>query len=85
MGKVTVVGGGLAGMIAALRLLQRGCEVTIIDAADRVGGKAGAARHEHDFDEHGYHIFRIGIATPKRSLKNSAFRQILSTVLTSFS
>lgn len=54
---VTVVGGGLAGMIAALRLLERGCSVTLYEASGRWGGKAGATRHKGDLEEHGYHIF----------------------------
>jgi len=47
----------MAGMVAALRLLERGCKVTIYEASDRMGGKAGAAHHGADWDEHGYHIF----------------------------
>ncbi|MBZ0301499.1 MAG: FAD-dependent oxidoreductase [Anaerolineae bacterium] len=59
MTKVTVVGGGLAGMTAALRLLERGCEVELFDAGARLGGKAGAVQHGGDWDEHGYHIFPL--------------------------
>jgi uncharacterized protein with NAD-binding domain and iron-sulfur cluster len=57
MADVTVVGGGLAGMVAALRLLERGCRVSIFEESQRLGGKAGADKHGQDFDEHGYHIF----------------------------
>jgi uncharacterized protein with NAD-binding domain and iron-sulfur cluster len=57
MTDITVVGGGLAGMVAALRLLERGCRVSIFEASERLGGKAGAVKHGSDFDEHGYHIF----------------------------
>ncbi len=57
MSQVTVVGGGLAGMIAALRLLERGYSVTLYEASYRMGGKAGANKNGNDFDEHGYHIF----------------------------
>src|SRR5438874_1411395 len=56
-GSVTVIGGGLAGMSAALRLSQRGLRVRLIEAGARLGGKAGANRNGDDFDEHGYHIF----------------------------
>jgi uncharacterized protein with NAD-binding domain and iron-sulfur cluster len=55
--QVTVVGGGLAGMIAAWRLAERGCSIDLYEASDRLGGKAGATRHGTDVDEHGYHIF----------------------------
>jgi len=57
MTKIAVVGGGLAGMVAALRLQERGCQVTIFEASDRLGGKAGANPNGASFDEHGYHIF----------------------------
>lgn len=59
---IAIVGGGLAGMAAALRLAERGCRVTLYEASDRLGGKAGATRHGADFDEHGYHIFPMWYA-----------------------
>ncbi|MET9146891.1 protoporphyrinogen oxidase [Streptomyces sp. NPDC004042] len=37
--QVVVVGGGIAGLAAAHRLLERGARVTVLEAADRVGGK----------------------------------------------
>ncbi|MGW4753167.1 protoporphyrinogen oxidase [Streptomyces chartreusis] len=38
-GHVVVVGGGIAGLAAAHRLLGRGRRVTVLEASDRVGGK----------------------------------------------
>jgi len=55
--KVVVVGGGLAGLVAAWKLLERGCDVTIFEASGRWGGKAGATEWDGQFEEHGYHIF----------------------------
>jgi oxygen-dependent protoporphyrinogen oxidase len=37
--RVLVVGGGLAGLTAALLLAQRGDEVTVLEGSDRAGGK----------------------------------------------
>src|SRR5689334_20993078 len=56
---VTVVGGGLAGMTAALRLAERGCHVALYESSARLGGKAGSDLNPEtaDFDDHGYHIF----------------------------
>ncbi|MEW2166710.1 protoporphyrinogen oxidase [Streptomyces sp. NPDC007084] len=38
-GHVVVVGGGIAGLAAAHRLLGRGLRVTVLEASDRLGGK----------------------------------------------
>ncbi|MGJ5752656.1 oxygen-dependent protoporphyrinogen oxidase [Streptomyces puniciscabiei] len=38
-GHVVVIGAGVAGLAAAHRLLGRGTRVTVLEAADRVGGK----------------------------------------------
>ena len=44
MGRVTVIGAGIAGLTTAYDLaVQRGHDVTLVDAADRVGGKVGAS------------------------------------------
>jgi oxygen-dependent protoporphyrinogen oxidase len=37
--KVTVVGGGISGLVAAYRLAQAGVDVTLREADDRLGGK----------------------------------------------
>ncbi|MEU0025930.1 protoporphyrinogen oxidase [Streptomyces sp. NPDC006335] len=37
--QVVVIGAGIAGLAAAHRLSQRGVRVTVVEAADRVGGK----------------------------------------------
>ncbi len=37
-----IVGGGVLGMTLALRLAQRGCRVTLLEAADHLGGLADA-------------------------------------------
>ena len=56
---VTIIGGGLAGMAAALRLLERGFSVQIFESTDRLGGKAGADKFGDDWDEHGWHLFPL--------------------------
>lgn len=43
--RVAVVGAGIAGMTAALRLLERGYDVTVYDRKSYVGGKFGAHTH----------------------------------------
>ncbi|MCC6907397.1 MAG: FAD-dependent oxidoreductase [Phycisphaerales bacterium] len=39
-GRVAVIGGGVAGLAAAVRLHEAGCHVTLIEARNRLGGRA---------------------------------------------
>jgi uncharacterized protein with NAD-binding domain and iron-sulfur cluster len=55
--RATVVGGGLAGMAAALRLAERGYDVGLYEASDRLGGKAGSHYIQGRWVDHGYHVF----------------------------
>ncbi|HRE47355.1 MAG TPA: FAD-dependent oxidoreductase [Aggregatilineales bacterium] len=57
MPDITIIGAGLAGMVAGLRLLQRGCTVTIYDSDVRTGGKAGSILKDGRYEDHGYHVF----------------------------
>lgn len=56
---VTIIGAGIAGMSAALRLLQAGCSVTVIEKTNRVGGQFGAVQDPDGprYHEHAFHIF----------------------------
>lgn len=46
--RVAVVGAGIAGLTVALRLLERGYEVTVYDRKAYVGGKLGAHTHTRE-------------------------------------
>lgn len=43
-GTVAIIGAGLAGLTAAYRLQQRGFDVTVFEARDRVGGRVWTVR-----------------------------------------
>lgn len=43
MGKITVVGGGLAGLVAAIGCAEGGAKVTLYEARSHLGGKARTA------------------------------------------
>jgi oxygen-dependent protoporphyrinogen oxidase len=43
-GPVVVVGGGIAGLTAALELAERGAQVTVVESAGRFGGKIATNR-----------------------------------------
>ena len=54
--RVAVAGGGLAGLTAALRLSQRGYQVTLYDDKPFLGGNAASHDHVHDeVDDGVYH------------------------------
>lgn len=52
-----MVGGGLAGLTAALGLLKLGLKVNLFESADPLGGEAGVSNIDGRYEEHGYHIF----------------------------
>ena len=54
---VVVVGGGVAGMTAALELRESGCDVTLFEMRDELGGKLGGVETGGRVHEHGYHFF----------------------------
>ena len=59
MPKVTIIGAGIAGMSAALRLAERGYEVRVFERNSFVGGKFRAVEWKKTgaFHEHSYHMF----------------------------
>ncbi|GAA1831771.1 FAD-dependent oxidoreductase [Pseudonocardia ailaonensis] len=60
--RVAVVGGGIAGISAAIVLAERGAEVTLLEAAPWLGGRLGAwpvtlPDGSEQVVEHGFHAF----------------------------
>lgn len=64
--KVLVVGGGIAGLSAAMELKERGFDVTVVESEGRVGGRLRTESVEVGPDgtsleiEHGYHAWFKG-------------------------
>ena len=59
---VAVVGGGVAGMLAAAHLAERGLSVSLFEASDHLGGKLGSWKADVGGGEtmqveHGFHAF----------------------------
>lgn len=52
-----VVGGGLAGIAAAVALADRGADVTLLEARRDLGGVAGSLRHGDLEADSGQHVF----------------------------
>ena len=66
-GCAVVLGGGLAGLVAALRLAEQGVHVELHEAAGRTGGKAGSdllgdAAVDPYWSDHGYHVVQAWYA-----------------------
>jgi|RhiMethySRZTD1v2_1073278.scaffolds.fasta_scaffold00684_8 hypothetical protein len=60
MPQVTVIGAGIAGLAATLRLVERGFDVTLFEEDAFLGGKLGAHNHtDHkaDYHEHSFHMY----------------------------
>lgn len=53
--RIAIVGGGVAGLTAALRLAQAGADVTLWERADRFGGQAAAFPVDGGLLEYFYH------------------------------
>jgi squalene-associated FAD-dependent desaturase len=51
-----VVGGGWAGIAAAVELARNGRPVTLVEAADRLGGRARAVDYRHYRVDNGQHL-----------------------------
>ena len=55
--QATIVGGGVAGLTAALRLAERGVEVTILEKGPLLGGNLSGVRHGHSYYDVYPHMF----------------------------
>jgi squalene-associated FAD-dependent desaturase len=55
--RVAVVGGGLAGITAALHCVDAGCEVVLLEAQPRLGGLTRSYRRGELLVDNGQHVF----------------------------
>jgi squalene-associated FAD-dependent desaturase len=56
-GRVAVVGGGLAGLAAALECADSGAEVTLLEARSRLGGATFSVWRKDHWIDNGQHVF----------------------------
>jgi squalene-associated FAD-dependent desaturase len=57
MSRAVVIGGGLAGITAALALAERGWQVTLVEAKPRLGGRATSFSRDGWVVDNGQHVF----------------------------
>ncbi|MGB6163063.1 MAG: hydroxysqualene dehydroxylase HpnE [Pseudonocardiaceae bacterium] len=65
--RVAVIGGGLAGITAALRCADAGCQVTVFEARPQLGGLTHSFRRSELRVDNGQHVF-LRCCTSYRSL-----------------
>ena len=76
--RAVIIGGGLAGMVAANELLKQKIPVLILEKAERMGGKAGAKFVDGVHEEHGYHVFPSFYANTLALMREiSAFKNLV--------
>ncbi len=68
MEQVAVVGGGLAGLVASRRLAERGCDVTLFEQRDRIGGRVGTDREGGFVFDRGFQVLFTSYPAVRREL-----------------
>lgn len=54
--KITIVGGGFAGVNSAILLLEKGYDVTLIESRKFLGGRVNSFKKGEDFFDNGQHL-----------------------------
>ena len=78
MSRVVVVGGGLAGISAALDCADAGAEVTLVEVRRRLGGAAYSFERDGLQMDNGQHVF-LRCCTAYRGLLSGSAAQHLVT------
>jgi len=69
---VVVAGGGLAGLVAARRLAERGADVRVFEREDRVGGRVGSIRRNGYVLDRGFQVLFTAYPAARRELDYDA-------------
>ncbi|PSQ18536.1 phytoene dehydrogenase [Halobacteriales archaeon QS_8_69_26] len=68
-GTVVVVGGGLAGLVAARHLAEAGADVTVFERRDEVGGRVRSVRREGYVFDRGFQVLFDNYPAAMRELR----------------
>ncbi len=70
--KIAVVGAGLAGLVCAKVLTERGREVIVFEASDGVGGRVRTDERDGFLLDWGFQVYFTSYPVPKRHLDHAA-------------
>jgi phytoene dehydrogenase-like protein len=66
--RVVVIGGGLAGLVAARTLATAGCDVTLFERREAVGGRVRSTHDDGFVFDHGFQVLFTGYPAVEREL-----------------
>ncbi|MFB6146646.1 MAG: NAD(P)/FAD-dependent oxidoreductase [Halobacteriaceae archaeon] len=69
---VAVAGGGVAGLVAARHLAERGASVTVYERTEQVGGRVGSSRHDGHVCDAGFQVLFDAYPAARRELDYEA-------------
>ncbi|MFN9878304.1 MAG: FAD-dependent oxidoreductase, partial [Planctomycetota bacterium] len=72
--RVLIVGGGLAGLAAALELQRNHVPFTLFEASDRLGGRLRTELHEGFRIDRGFQVLQTAYPEAQRQLDYAALR-----------
>ena len=81
---VVVVGAGLAGLTAALRLQEAGCDVEVLEAKDRVGGRVRSISRGDGVEEAGGTTIGAGYRRVIDAVRRHGERLVDATAMLGF-
>lgn len=76
--RIAVVGGGLAGLAAALKCADAGAEVTLYEARTRLGGATFSVRRRDHWIDNGQHVFLRACSAYLGFLERLGTRELVS-------
>ena len=65
---VVIIGAGLAGLTCAAELIDKGIEVTVVEAAPTAGGRVRTDHHEGFLLDHGFQVLLTAYPTAQKYL-----------------